>query len=385
MADSPRPKPGPAPRAPRRDAVFVLVAGVLSGCFALSIATQTATLQAMYGTGSWPDFLMRLGVNLLAGGVSIVLAVLVRVTRLTWERLAAAIVGIAIVSSAIRVGLQWLVDIEIENSLLDAGIEWAGAGVLLAVTLFAGWIFADVVARLEGEAQRSAQQAERAAGALDALQAEELRVRREVADGLHGSVQQALVLLGARLQSLEQQLASDVPGKAVIPQIGEVRAELDQLREVGVRELSRMLRPEGLDLGLVHATRIMMRRVPATIAVELSIAPELAEIADAVEPDTGKRLIVMRFIEEALSNALRHGHASRLALTMSLVRGTVVRVEFEDDGRGIPEGAELRGLARLRSRFEAMGGSLEVGRSRRLGGTRLLAEMPGEPAWSPAD
>jgi signal transduction histidine kinase len=79
-------------------------------------------------------------------------------------------------------------------------------------------------------------------------------------------------------------------------------------------------------------------------------------------------------VSEALTNALRHAHANRVRVDLSIDRGAV-RVSVHDNGIG---GAELSGgsaLIGLRDRTEALGGTFQL--ESPLGeGTSLLLKIP---------
>ena len=91
--------------------------------------------------------------------------------------------------------------------------------------------------------------------ALRALEDEEVRVRREVAEGLHGSLQQRLVLIVARLDRAIEAFGSGFGSDADVLALREVRAQIEDVREGDVRETSRMLYPESLEIGMVPAVR----------------------------------------------------------------------------------------------------------------------------------
>lgn len=75
---------------------------------------------------------------------------------------------------------------------------------------------------------------------------------------------------------------------------------------------------------------------------------------------SGKNLIAA--LREALSNAFRHAHASRIEVTVDATArlpdgAPAVRLSVADDGVGIPEGGKRSGLRNLARRAEALGGS----------------------------
>jgi signal transduction histidine kinase len=79
--------------------------------------------------------------------------------------------------------------------------------------------------------------------------------------------------------------------------------------------------------------------------------------------------------QEALHNALRHAGASEIAVTLARGPRTVILM-VGDDGRGfVPrEPTAGLGLGSMRSRAEAVGGSLEIRST--SGGTRVRMKVP---------
>ena len=94
-------------------------------------------------------------------------------------------------------------------------------------------------------------------------------------------------------------------------------------------------------------------------------------------------LHVLRIVQEAVTNVLRHAKATRLTLSARLEAGiggaTGVTVEVRDDGIGVAA-AEVggRGMANMRRRPELLGAQLEISDASGAGGTRVAL-------WIPAD
>jgi signal transduction histidine kinase len=90
-------------------------------------------------------------------------------------------------------------------------------------------------------------------------------------------------------------------------------------------------------------------------------------------------LNLYRIMQEALSNCIRHAHASRFGVTFSQ-SDTADRFHLviEDDGIGFaPESTnEGRGLANIRKRAEKLGGTLAIGVGGEGNGTRILLNVP---------
>jgi signal transduction histidine kinase len=108
----------------------------------------------------------------------------------------------------------------------------------------------------------------------------------------------------------------------------------------------------------------------------LSVADDLSD--DDFTPDTTAQLL--RVITEALTNARRHGGASRVDITVA-GEGDMARVTVTDDGRGFDAGASGDGagghfgLAFMRERMAQVGGGIAID-SRPGAGTRVTLDVP---------
>jgi signal transduction histidine kinase len=90
-------------------------------------------------------------------------------------------------------------------------------------------------------------------------------------------------------------------------------------------------------------------------------------------------LHVLRIVQEAFTNVLRHAGARRIRVATRVEPG-VVAIEVHDDGRGFaPAGARAggHGLANMRRRAAALGGTLEVRPSTEGTTVELRLPMPG--------
>jgi signal transduction histidine kinase len=87
---------------------------------------------------------------------------------------------------------------------------------------------------------------------------------------------------------------------------------------------------------------------------------------------------VFRIIQEAVTNAVKHGHAKHISLRISLVQPDRMRVEILDDGCGIESAATTEasglGMRTMRYRAELIGASLEVS-ARTAGGTCVAIDF----------
>ena len=94
------------------------------------------------------------------------------------------------------------------------------------------------------------------------------------------------------------------------------------------------------------------------------------------ETPASLQLAVYRILQEALTNALRHGDARSVVLEIGRRAGGV-RVSVTDDGAAGGTPVEGFGLRSLRERAEALGGALTAGPVAD-GGFELAADLPWE-------
>ena len=218
--------------------------------------------------------------------------------------------------------------------------------------------FNAMLARLEGERRTSASRA------LEAQEAERLRLARE----LHDEIGQSLTALLLELESISRAAPPDV-APAVDEARESARTTLEELRRI-----ARRLRPEALDdLGLRSALANLCERMAAQSGVECvrRIDPDLPPLG----PD--EELAVYRVAQEAITNAVRHGEPSRIELHLARDDGAVA-LHVLDDGRGITGPQEGAGLTGMRERALMIGADLEI-EARRGGGAAVHLKLPAAP------
>jgi signal transduction histidine kinase len=140
-----------------------------------------------------------------------------------------------------------------------------------------------------------------------------------------------------------------------------------------LREYARGIHPAILaDGGLAPALKTLARRSPLPVTLDLQLAGRLP---DRVE------ITAYYVVSEALANAAKHAAASAVHIAAGPA-GDVIRLAVHDDGDGGADPARGSGLAGLKDRVEAIGGTLSM-RSRPGEGTSLLAELPTLPGHPP--
>jgi PAS domain S-box-containing protein len=256
-----------------------------------------------------------------------------------------------------------------EEFLIEASISQALQGNSHFYTV----IVRDVTRRKQYEDALKRQQEElRALSAQvqEAREEEKTRIARELHDEL-GQLLTALKMdLGwvrARLPAGEHSLAAKVQTMA---------QTLDQT-VTSVRRIAADLRPLMLDdLGLADAASWLVEDFSQRSGVKCQIQVPESDALGGI--DRGIANTVYRALQESLTNISRHAQA-RHAWIVLAVDDSAIRLEIEDDGRGISAEdlgkSRSLGLKGMRERVLHLGGSLEVDRAPR-GGTRLSVRVP---------
>ncbi|GAB2586748.1 hypothetical protein GCM10027034_18860 [Ramlibacter solisilvae] len=196
--------------------------------------------------------------------------------------------------------------------------------------------------------------------------------RRRIARDLHDQVGQILTALKLQLSSLARRDQLSSPAVAFSAPI-----DLTEEALAHTRNLSASLHPHLLDdLGLESALGWLIDRF---------IRPSLpnVDLRCRLDPPRGPQpteLVAFRVVQEALTNVVRHAHASRAGVMLESCVGELT-IEVIDDGVGFEaaHAATSVGLAGMRDRVAEMGGELQV-HSTRGGGTSLRVRL----AWPPS-
>jgi len=192
--------------------------------------------------------------------------------------------------------------------------------------------------------------------------------RRSLEHDIHDGLQQQLISLMAKLALARTQLATGSDGAAatLTSMEGEFRQAVRDLRE-----LTRGIHPAVLtDRGLRPALETLAARAPLPVEVAWDDAAEGLRMTQQAEA------AVYFGVAEVLNNVAKHARA-QAAFVRLTTRDHELVVEVCDDGEGFDVATgPLRGLAGLRDRLEALGGSALV-RSRPGGPTVVTMAVPG--------
>ena len=190
----------------------------------------------------------------------------------------------------------------------------------------------------------SALAAERQRASADARAAERARIAREV----HDAISQHL--FGLRMIAAGMRRAD--PGNQ------QARA-IERISEEALRDMQTLLaelRPASLDgAGLASA----LLDICAAYQDRLGVAVD-ASVDDVTVPADVEHAL-LRVTQEACSNAVRHGGARRLAVSLTCQDGQV-ELAIRDGGSGFDPAAPQAGsgLAHIRDRVAELGGTVDI-------------------------
>ncbi|MFC5501818.1 sensor histidine kinase [Lysinimonas soli] len=211
------------------------------------------------------------------------------------------------------------------------------------------------------------------------VQAERVRIARELHDVLAHSLSQINVQAGVGLHLMDKQPEKAKEALASIKEtsktaLDEVRTVLGVLRAEGGADPSAPLLPEP-DLS----------RLPGLVASvatgSLTVTLDDRLVAEKVPKPV--QLALYRIAQESLTNVTRHAEGATHATVMLDRDSDGYRIEIRDDGTGSspPTASESggRGLLGMRERAELLGGNLSAGPAEG-GGFAVVATLPAHAA-----
>ncbi len=195
-----------------------------------------------------------------------------------------------------------------------------------------------------------------------------LNERKRLLREIHDTVAYTLTNLVMMLEAAKYMLKHS--GNQLGEHLEQTRAQANN----GLTEIHRVLQdlqpiPFSRTSGLYAIQQLVTTFAKATrIAVDLNLGNAPLNFGDNQE------LVAYRFVQEGITNALRHGRATWISISFSLFN-QAIHILIEDNGIGADEPAEGYGLAGMRERIERLGGTLRIS-SNPGSGFRLLATIP---------
>jgi signal transduction histidine kinase len=189
-----------------------------------------------------------------------------------------------------------------------------------------------------------------------------LEERRRLARDFHDGLAQELAFIVAYGRKLAE--TSGEPAAARV--VAAAERALDEARRA-INALTRRI-DAPLDAALADTAAEIAQRAGAR--VELDLAPDVRVSSAAQEA-------LVRVVREAVTNAVRHGHASTVQVHLDEADGIHLRIE--DDGRGFDLSQAATdgrfGLTSMAERTRALGGELRI-ESHVGGGTAVEVTLP---------
>jgi signal transduction histidine kinase len=208
----------------------------------------------------------------------------------------------------------------------------------------------------------------------EALGAERERLR--VARELHDSLAKTVEGLAMTASVLPARCERDPRAAA---ELARGLAEDARRAAIEARALMSDLRPAASELPLAQAVRERAEGFAQRAGIQVEVQCETDDIPKLAP--TGRHELV-RILGEALANAVRHGGATRVAVSLGLERDDIV-LRVADDGAGLPDAVDFEhlkaaghyGLAGMDERARSIGGTLELAPGAD-GGTVVSARVP---------
>ncbi len=210
--------------------------------------------------------------------------------------------------------------------------------------------------------------------------------RRAIARELHDELGPHLYAARVRGTAMKSELAKAEPDISSTAQMAEkLLEEINTLQLVNRRVLHQLAPAALRELGLTEALQDLAdrwREEHSTINLTLSVG-----LPTDISLDETTELTIYRIVQECLTNAYRHAHASNIAVEImtepfgnngpaQLKSEKVIRATVIDDGKGMSNEIDFGyGLRGMQERITALGGKIIIGKSS-IGGTELLAILP---------
>jgi signal transduction histidine kinase len=227
--------------------------------------------------------------------------------------------------------------------------------LLFAIAWLVGFALRGHAVQAEAaEARANQAEREREAVARLAVAEERARIARELHDIVAHAVSVMVLQVGAVRHRLPDELADDRDALRDVEGAG--RAALTEMR----RLLGAMRRDgDGVELtpqpGLGSLEPLLDEIRHAGLAVDLHIEGERVPLPHAID------LSAYRIVQEGLTNALKHAHASHADVVVRY-RPDELQIDVRDDGHGPSTSDGLgHGLVGIRERVKLYGGEMNAG------------------------
>lgn len=271
--------------------------------------------------------------------------------------------GVLLASSALTtlmivVMTQLTVDDRLRETLPPLPTRYALSIPVVGLVLFIGnGAIAQVRTRLALQERLLAQRVDVLRSERTLLLEAEEQVRSQASRTLHDNIQAALLRAVVRLEGLRDRLDDDDRRR-----FDASMAEIETVREDRVRALGRVLAPAIGDIGLLQALEELGGFYADVMRVEFECSAGVRERFQPVGDQDPKAMAVYRINEQLLLNALKHGRATTVHVTLDDLSDGRIRVIVTADGQS-PSATAIAGTgtATINSWLDVTGGTWEIG------------------------
>jgi len=204
------------------------------------------------------------------------------------------------------------------------------------------------------------------------------REQRRLGQDLHDGLSQRLLALALKCGLLEESLSQKNPREAAAA--GRILAEVNRAIQE-TREISRSLAPVALGKNRLGPA---LQELFHFVRGQFRVAVRARGLPRDFGLDADASVHLYRIVQEALTNAVRHGRAKRIEVSVRKGKNGGLTLKVRDRGKGLPRriGAGGMGLATMRYRAELLGGSFEL-RNAAGGGAELSLTLPAPKRRNP--
>ena len=272
-----------------------------------------------------------------------------------YEKSAARLVvaGAAIALIVFAVAMLVLGAFPVSRSLIPAGALSLVAWVIGDYMRSRRQFFLDIVARHKRDRDQAAEE-------------ERLRIARELHDVVAHNVSVMAIQAGAARVSGN---SSKEALQSIERTARDTLAELNRLLGVLRKQSDASLTPQP---GLDQVEALIKTARDAGLEATLKITGEKGALPAALD------LTAFRIVQEAITNALKHAHASRLEVRIAYAPDALELTIRDNGGGGSEEAVKAstgHGLIGMRERVALFGGELEAGSSA-VGGFTVRSKLP---------
>ena len=205
------------------------------------------------------------------------------------------------------------------------------------------------------------------------------RVRQEVAQLLHGTVQSRLLVAAHKLRNHAATVESDHPD--IAKQVVGIADLLDDLNGDKISGIVRRLHPPTIRVSLLAALRSLAGDLQKRSKVTVDIQVRDSALHDLIHGGLPEnvRLVLYRLVEQALIDQEKIAPSGKITVTIGTPSESVVTVSIQSDGHGPALGGRQRAHKPrwLGDYWAAADGTVEF-RSLRGGGVNVVASLAAE-------